>query len=149
MEFLPLSRRRSSSRNVPGGEERGETDVFAVYFKGLFKETKENVMMMVVVMIDGTNNVNLIIFYYLRAIKALSQLNLIFHSFDQSTKLTILHIGAALSFYNLYLDGSRKFHCYYMSPNNNQQQCTRHLRVPIHRIFALREQYRRRLLKHK
>ena len=28
MEFLPLSRRRSSSRNVPGGEERGETDVF-------------------------------------------------------------------------------------------------------------------------
>ena len=31
MEFLPLSRRRSSSRNVPGGEERGETDVFAGY----------------------------------------------------------------------------------------------------------------------
>ena len=31
MEFLPLSRRRSSPRNVPGGEERGETDVFASY----------------------------------------------------------------------------------------------------------------------
>ena len=29
MEFLPLSRRRSSSLNVPGSEERGETDVFA------------------------------------------------------------------------------------------------------------------------
>ena len=28
MEFLSLSRRRSSSRNVPNGEERGETDVF-------------------------------------------------------------------------------------------------------------------------
>ena len=32
MEFLLLSRRRSSVRNVPGGEERGETDVFAGYF---------------------------------------------------------------------------------------------------------------------
>ena len=31
MEFLSLSRRRSSSRNVPNGEERGETDVFAGY----------------------------------------------------------------------------------------------------------------------
>ena len=31
MEFLSLSRRRSSSRNVPSGEERGETDVFAGY----------------------------------------------------------------------------------------------------------------------
>ena len=29
MEFLPLSRRRFSERNVPSGEERGETDVFA------------------------------------------------------------------------------------------------------------------------
>ena len=29
MEFLSLSRRRSSARNVPSGEERGETDVFA------------------------------------------------------------------------------------------------------------------------
>ena len=29
MEFLPLSRRPSSSRNVPSGEERWETDVFA------------------------------------------------------------------------------------------------------------------------
>ena len=29
MEFLSLSRRRSSSRNVPSGGERGETDVFA------------------------------------------------------------------------------------------------------------------------
>ena len=31
MEFLPLSRRRFSSRNVPSGEEPGETDVFAGY----------------------------------------------------------------------------------------------------------------------
>ena len=31
MEFLSLSRRRSSARNVPSGEERGETDVFAGY----------------------------------------------------------------------------------------------------------------------
>ena len=31
MEFLPLSHRRSSMRNVPIGEERGETDVFAGY----------------------------------------------------------------------------------------------------------------------
>ena len=30
MEFLSLSRRRSSARNVPSGE-RGETDVFAGY----------------------------------------------------------------------------------------------------------------------
>ena len=29
IEFLSLSRRRSSARNVPSGEERGETDVFA------------------------------------------------------------------------------------------------------------------------
>ena len=27
--FLSLSRRRSSAQNVPSGEERGETDVFA------------------------------------------------------------------------------------------------------------------------
>ena len=32
MEFLPLSRRRSSARNVPSYEERGETDVFAGYW---------------------------------------------------------------------------------------------------------------------
>ena len=31
MEFLSLSRRRFSARNVPSGEERGETDVFAGY----------------------------------------------------------------------------------------------------------------------
>ena len=31
MEFLSLSHRRSSVRNVPSGEERGETDVFAGY----------------------------------------------------------------------------------------------------------------------
>ena len=31
MEFLSLSRRRSSARNVPSSEERGETDVFAGY----------------------------------------------------------------------------------------------------------------------
>ena len=37
MEFLSLSRRRSSARNVPIGEERGETDVFAGYdFEDLF-----------------------------------------------------------------------------------------------------------------
>ena len=29
MEFLSLSRRRSSARNVLSDEERGETDVFA------------------------------------------------------------------------------------------------------------------------
>ena len=34
MEFLSLSRRRSSARNVPSGEERGETDVFAGYLEG-------------------------------------------------------------------------------------------------------------------
>ena len=32
MEFLPLSRRRSSARNVPSCEERGETDAFAGYY---------------------------------------------------------------------------------------------------------------------
>ena len=32
MEFLSLSRRRYSSRNVLSGKERGETDVFAGYF---------------------------------------------------------------------------------------------------------------------
>ena len=31
MEFLSLNRRRSSERNDPSGEERGETDVFAGY----------------------------------------------------------------------------------------------------------------------
>ena len=31
MEFLSLSRKRSSARNVPSGEEQGETDVFAGY----------------------------------------------------------------------------------------------------------------------
>ena len=31
MEFLSLSCRRSSARNVPSDEERGETDVFAGY----------------------------------------------------------------------------------------------------------------------
>ena len=31
MEFLSLSRKLSSARNVPSGEERGETDVFAGY----------------------------------------------------------------------------------------------------------------------
>ena len=33
MEFLSLSRRRSSARNVPSGEERGETDASAGYNK--------------------------------------------------------------------------------------------------------------------
>ena len=37
MEFLPLSRRRSSARNVPGGEERGETDVFAGYVETIWE----------------------------------------------------------------------------------------------------------------
>ena len=32
MEFLSLRRRRSSARNVPSGEKRGETDVFAGYW---------------------------------------------------------------------------------------------------------------------
>ena len=31
MEFLSLSRRRSSARNIPSVKERGETDVFAGY----------------------------------------------------------------------------------------------------------------------
>ena len=31
MEFLSLSRRRSSSRNVPSGEERGDTAAFVGY----------------------------------------------------------------------------------------------------------------------
>ena len=34
MEFLSLSRRHSSSRNVPSGEVRGETAVFAGELKG-------------------------------------------------------------------------------------------------------------------
>ena len=29
MEYLPLSRRRFFAQNIPCGEERGETDVFA------------------------------------------------------------------------------------------------------------------------
>ena len=33
MEFLSLSRRRSSARNVLSDEERGETDVFAGYLE--------------------------------------------------------------------------------------------------------------------
>ena len=33
MEFLSLSRRHSSARNVPNGEERGETDVFTGYHR--------------------------------------------------------------------------------------------------------------------
>ena len=40
MEFLPLSRRRSSSQNVPSGEERGETDVFAGWGSQLLKKKK-------------------------------------------------------------------------------------------------------------
>ena len=32
MEFLSLSCRRFSARNIPSGEERGETDVFTGYF---------------------------------------------------------------------------------------------------------------------
>ena len=36
MEFLSLSRRRSSSRNVLSSEEREETDVFAGYVKAPF-----------------------------------------------------------------------------------------------------------------
>ena len=38
MEFLPLSRRHSSSRNVPSSEERGEMDVFAGYMHGASKD---------------------------------------------------------------------------------------------------------------
>jgi len=37
MEFLLLSRRRSSARNVPSGEERGETDVFEGYPEWFWK----------------------------------------------------------------------------------------------------------------
>ena len=50
MEFLPLSRRLSSARNVPSYEERGETDVFAGYAScGLRSST--TLMVMVVIMI--------------------------------------------------------------------------------------------------
>ena len=41
MEFLSLSRGRSSARNVPSGEERGETDVFAGYWLGWHKTNKQ------------------------------------------------------------------------------------------------------------
>ena len=44
MEFLSLSRRRSSSRNVPSGEERGETAVFAGELKGNSKTHFQNVL---------------------------------------------------------------------------------------------------------
>ena len=33
MEFLSLSLKRPSARNLHSGEERGETDVFAGYYK--------------------------------------------------------------------------------------------------------------------
>ena len=36
MEFLSLSRRRSSTRNLRSGEGRGETDVFAGYLPSYF-----------------------------------------------------------------------------------------------------------------
>ena len=39
MEFLSLSRRRYSSRNVLSGEERGETAVFARFFFFLIKHS--------------------------------------------------------------------------------------------------------------
>ena len=42
MEFLPLSRRRSSSRNVSRGEERGETVVFVGSSRVNFQLTKNN-----------------------------------------------------------------------------------------------------------
>ena len=42
MEFLSLSRRRSSSRNIPRCEERGETDVFAGYFPSRFAAMLQN-----------------------------------------------------------------------------------------------------------
>ena len=38
MEFLSLSRRCSSARNVPSGEERGERDVFAGYIDSRLKQ---------------------------------------------------------------------------------------------------------------
>ena len=46
MEFLSLSRRRSSTQNVPSGEEQGETDVFAgysLYFHELNKKLVVNI----------------------------------------------------------------------------------------------------------
>ena len=44
MEFLPLSRKRSSGRNVPRGEEWGEMDVFAGYkiYAQLFLSFEQN-----------------------------------------------------------------------------------------------------------
>ena len=43
MEFLSLNRRRSSSRNVPSGEERGETDVFAGYHFHIWMDTLKRI----------------------------------------------------------------------------------------------------------
>ena len=46
MELLSLSRRRSSTQNVPSGEERGETDVYAgysLYFHELNKKLVVNI----------------------------------------------------------------------------------------------------------
>ena len=40
MEFLSLSRRRSSSRNVPSGEEWEEAAVFAGYFFSFFRQCR-------------------------------------------------------------------------------------------------------------
>ena len=42
MEFLSLSRRRSSARNVHSGEERGEMDVFAGYESVDYFRTSEH-----------------------------------------------------------------------------------------------------------
>ena len=61
MEFLQLSRRRSCSRNVPGGEERGETDVFAGYSKNKIdnnklEEKRKKAYLQIVIIIKDIKN---------------------------------------------------------------------------------------------
>ena len=65
MEFLSLSRRRSSARNVPGGEERGETDVFVGYldrsrgkFLGAAERSSPGVVLTIYTNNPGGNLVN-------------------------------------------------------------------------------------------
>ena len=47
MEFLSLSRRRSSSRNVPSSEERGETAVSVGYTKQGCRAWDSNVVFII------------------------------------------------------------------------------------------------------
>ena len=64
MEFLSLSRRRSSARKVPSGEERGETDVFAgyssKYFVGLFVVNKRVHFVVVICLVHNNSHPSLV-----------------------------------------------------------------------------------------